>query len=429
MDVLYDARAELNGRARYPSLSEWLVDFPSLGCTLDDCSARFLSSLSEESIRNPPKLCHQLQEAYWFYMDNVYQKDKKFMPKLNQSNFIMLMLEACERLSAIYTSQQHREELLSEWRKYMRTVPINGAVMVNKELTKCIMIQSYKGTSWNFPGGKLDPGEDDASCAAREVLEETGIDIKSAITPNEFLVSDLDSGHRCKLFLVADIEFSSSIRPTTFKEIGKIGWVELAKLLGWDGETDAKTRGRIFFGVKPFVDGIRRWVNMVRRSRGIAELVPDPPDREGRSLAARGPGRSRTRSLGPGFQHVPSGAAGGGAAAAAGAGQAVPAGRFRGRSPDAGARQPGLHGQHGRANSGRAQSGRATTGRANSVCPAEASQARGRQRKHSNSHQQREGSQSAEWVLKKKVYFALDTAKVMAAFDKGWDAGAGRRLG
>merc|ERR1719265_1707594 len=99
------------------------------------------------------------------------------------------------------------------------------------------MVQSYKGQSWNFPGGKLDPGE----------------------------------------------------------EIGKIGWVELVNLIGWDNDTDAKTRGKIFFGVKPFVEGIRRWVNIIRRSRGMDVLASDgAAAREGRSLVAGGPGGSRT---------------------------------------------------------------------------------------------------------------------------------------
>ncbi|MCA9726931.1 MAG: (deoxy)nucleoside triphosphate pyrophosphohydrolase [Candidatus Eisenbacteria bacterium] len=32
--------------------------------------------------------------------------------------------------------------------------------------------------SWEFPGGKVEPGEASADCASREVLEETGVHIR-----------------------------------------------------------------------------------------------------------------------------------------------------------------------------------------------------------------------------------------------------------
>jgi 8-oxo-dGTP diphosphatase len=31
--------------------------------------------------------------------------------------------------------------------------------------------------SWSVPGGRVEPGEDDATATAREVLEETGLDV------------------------------------------------------------------------------------------------------------------------------------------------------------------------------------------------------------------------------------------------------------
>jgi len=31
---------------------------------------------------------------------------------------------------------------------------------------------------WEFPGGKLEPGESSADCARREVLEETGVEVR-----------------------------------------------------------------------------------------------------------------------------------------------------------------------------------------------------------------------------------------------------------
>ncbi len=44
-------------------------------------------------------------------------------------------------------------------------------------ITKRLPDDSFGGF-WEFPGGKLDPGEDLESCLAREILEELGIEVK-----------------------------------------------------------------------------------------------------------------------------------------------------------------------------------------------------------------------------------------------------------
>lgn len=54
-------------------------------------------------------------------------------------------------------------------------------------MSKVLLVKSYKGTSWGFPKGKIDKGEDKMSCAVREVLEEIGYDCSALIDENEFL--------------------------------------------------------------------------------------------------------------------------------------------------------------------------------------------------------------------------------------------------
>ena len=57
----------------------------------------------------------------------------------------------------------------------MMTVHINF-------LTQCLLVQGYPAsTSWGFPKGKLEQGEDDVDTAVREVYEETGFDSREII--------------------------------------------------------------------------------------------------------------------------------------------------------------------------------------------------------------------------------------------------------
>lgn len=48
-----------------------------------------------------------------------------------------------------------------------------GKVLVAKRLP-----ESHRGSLWEFPGGKLEAGEDPRSCLKRELLEELDIEVR-----------------------------------------------------------------------------------------------------------------------------------------------------------------------------------------------------------------------------------------------------------
>jgi 8-oxo-dGTP diphosphatase len=66
-------------------------------------------------------------------------------------------------------------------------------------------IGAHSVGTWNFPGGKLDYGEEIFDCAQREVLEEAGIKIKNLrVGPytNDYFKSE--NLHYVTLFIIAD---------------------------------------------------------------------------------------------------------------------------------------------------------------------------------------------------------------------------------
>ena len=60
-----------------------------------------------------------------------------------------------------------------------RVVLVNRCVILNKEKKILLIKRSLKGYYapglWEFPGGKLDEGQDLSSALEREVIEETGL--------------------------------------------------------------------------------------------------------------------------------------------------------------------------------------------------------------------------------------------------------------
>lgn len=62
------------------------------------------------------------------------------------------------------------DSVLEQWREYKQNVPTFGAILLNKELTHVLLVQSYWArTSWGFPKGKVNKEEDPTKCAVREV--------------------------------------------------------------------------------------------------------------------------------------------------------------------------------------------------------------------------------------------------------------------
>ena len=65
------------------------------------------------------------------------------------------------------------QEIFSLFKKNFEEIVAGGGVVWNNE-DQLLMI--HRLSKWDLPKGKLDPGEDIAQCAVREVEEETGLD-------------------------------------------------------------------------------------------------------------------------------------------------------------------------------------------------------------------------------------------------------------
>src|SRR5437870_8881891 len=91
----------------------------------------------------------------------------------------------------------------------MSSVRVIAAVIAKGDrLLVCRRAQHKRhGRLWEFPGGKLEPGEDDETAARRELAEELGLQVES-VGEAELEIADAGSP-----FLIAFIPVEASGTP------------------------------------------------------------------------------------------------------------------------------------------------------------------------------------------------------------------------
>ncbi len=112
-------------------------------------------------------------------------------------------------------------------------VPKVGVAVFIRKDGKILMghrMGAHGGNTWAPPGGKLDFGEDVASCARREVFEETNLKIKNIragpYTNDVFVENNL---HYITLFMVAEYDSGELkiMEPNKCKEWRWVEWNNL----------------------------------------------------------------------------------------------------------------------------------------------------------------------------------------------------------
>ena len=112
------------------------------------------------------------------------------------------------------------ERAFNHFMAYKTRVPVCGAIMLNAQMDKCVLVRGYKSSSgWGFPKGKINQNEKEADCAVREVLEETGYNLAEEINPEEYINATVRE-QSISLFIVPGISEDYPFKTRTRKEIG-----------------------------------------------------------------------------------------------------------------------------------------------------------------------------------------------------------------
>jgi hypothetical protein len=120
------------------------------------------------------------------------------------------------------------------------------------------MVQGYGSKTWGFPRGKINKDEQPASCALREVLEETGYDASANLLLEEY-IDFTNRKQQIRLYLCPNVAEDTYFETRTRNEIKKIAWFKIEELpMSFEAR---KQPGVNMFGVPPvLVSQLRSWI-------------------------------------------------------------------------------------------------------------------------------------------------------------------------
>ncbi|XP_032685608.1 m7GpppN-mRNA hydrolase isoform X1 [Odontomachus brunneus] len=228
---------------------------------LDDLSSRFIINVPEEERKDLVRICFQIELAHWFYLDFYCTEEN---PKLKPCNMKDFATHIFQHIPFLIPHVPHIDAVLEQWREYKQNVPTFGAIVLNENMTKVLLVQSYWArNSWSFPKGKVNEDEEPLHCAVREVLEETGFDISNLIDKNEYIESAIND-QVVRLYIISGVQQDTKFQPKTRKEIKNVEWFDVADLPNNKKDMTPKVKIGVgpnaFFMVVPFVKRIKRWI-------------------------------------------------------------------------------------------------------------------------------------------------------------------------
>ncbi|KAI3362257.1 hypothetical protein L3Q82_012222, partial [Scortum barcoo] len=180
----------------------------------------------------------------------------------------ILFLDSCKLFHHCPFLLPHGEDVqkvLEQWKEYKMGVPTYGAIILDESLENALLVQGYLAKSgWGFPKGKVNEDEAPHDCAVREVLEETGFDIKNRIYKDRYIEQKI-TDQLVRLYIIPGVSKDTKFNPKTRKEIRNIEWFPIEKLPCHRNDMTPKSKLGLapnrFFMAIPFIRPLREWIS------------------------------------------------------------------------------------------------------------------------------------------------------------------------
>ncbi|XP_029427425.1 m7GpppN-mRNA hydrolase [Rhinatrema bivittatum] len=230
------------------------------GSVLDDLCSRFILHIPSEERDNAIRVCFQIELAHWFYLD-FYMQNIPGLPQCGIRDFAKAVFHHCPFL---LPDGEDVQRVLDEWKEYKMGVPTYGAIILDETLENVLLVQGYLAKSgWGFPKGKVNKEEAPHDCAAREVFEETGFDIKERMCINDYIELRIND-QLARLYIIPGVPKDTKFNPKTRREIRNIEWFPIEKLPCHRNDMTPKSKLGLapnkFFMAIPFIRPLRDWI-------------------------------------------------------------------------------------------------------------------------------------------------------------------------
>ncbi|NXY41989.1 DCP2 hydrolase, partial [Ceuthmochares aereus] len=233
--------------------------------------SRFILHIPSEERDNAIRVCFQIELAHWFYLD-FYMQNTPGLPQCGIRDFAKadILFITFNHCPFLLPQGEDVQKVLDEWKEYKMGVPTYGAIILDETLENVLLVQGYLAKSgWGFPKGKVNKEEAPHDCAAREVFEETGFDIKDYICKEEYIELRIND-QLARLYIIPGVPKNTKFNPKTRREIRNIEWFSIDKLPCHKNDMTPRSKLGLapnkFFMAIPFIRPLREWIS--RRNGG-----------------------------------------------------------------------------------------------------------------------------------------------------------------
>lgn len=230
---------------------------------LEDLLVRFVINCPEEDLSSIERVFFQVEEAQWFYSDFVGELNPS-LPKMAMRSFAPRLLSKCP----LVWKWGDPADSLAQFGKYKLTIPVRGIALLNRDMTKVVLVQDIVRKTWSFPRGKISKDEADLTCAIREVKEETGFDAKDCVDEKDVMERTV-YGKNFKIYFARNVPEDYAFEPLARNEISQIKWFDVDTL-----PAKVKLKSK-FFLVEQFLKPLSRWINRYKGVVSDEELMRD----------------------------------------------------------------------------------------------------------------------------------------------------------
>ena len=249
---------------------------------LRDLCVQFIYHDPRDEVFDLMRTCSDIEKAYWHYQ-RAYLPHDKSLRRGTLQQFASLIFSFLNLVPGVNV-----RKVVEDYEEYKDHIPTHGAIILTPWLDKVLLVQSRKG-NWGFPKGKMEEFEEPEDCAAREVMEEVGLDIRNLIVKNRFL-EEKERKHIARLYIIPGIKESTELSTSCPEEIKDIKWFKLSSLpTSFQDEKSKQKLGiqpRKFYNTIPFLRNIQLWVKELGTPK-LVQFLENCPEMKDNDVISR----------------------------------------------------------------------------------------------------------------------------------------------